>query len=80
MLQRRRRAILLFLGLALLLAAAGCAGEEKRDADQCFYSFTDDAGRQVVLEEKPQKVAVLFSSCLLYTSTPPFYIFSEVSR
>ncbi len=62
MLKRRSRAILLFLGLALLLAAVGCAGEEKRDADQCFYSFTDDAGRQVVLEEKPQKVAVLFSS------------------
>ena len=52
----------LLLGLALLLAAVGCAGEGQQDTAQSFYSFTDDAGRRVVLEEKPEKVAVLLSS------------------
>lgn len=61
MLKRRDRAAMaLLLGLALLLAAVGCASEP--GASQSFYSFTDDAGRQVVLEKKPEKVAVLLSS------------------
>lgn len=63
MLKRRDRAAMaLLLGLALLLAAVGCASEGHPGASQSFYSFTDDAGRQVVLEKKPEKVAVLLSS------------------
>ena len=63
MLKRRDRAAMaLLLGLALLLAAVGCASEGQPGASQSFYSFTDDAGRQVVLEKKPEKVAVLLSS------------------
>lgn len=62
MLRRRSRALALLLGLALLLAAFGCAKKAQPGEAQSFYSFTDDAGRQVVLEEKPQKVAVLLSS------------------
>ena len=52
MLKRRSRAAMaLLLWLALLLAAVGCAGEGQQDTAQSFYSFTDDAGRRVVLEE-----------------------------
>ncbi|MCI8359980.1 MAG: ABC transporter substrate-binding protein [Clostridiales bacterium] len=54
--------------LCLCLLTAGlsaCAGEkggEGGPSGQPYYSFTDDGGRQIVLQEKPQKTAVLFSS------------------
>jgi len=47
------------LCLALLLTACTAGYAPARTA---WYTFTDDAGQQVVLYEKPKKVAVLFSS------------------
>ena len=53
------------LAAACLLTGAGCAGrpaESSGTESGVYYAFTDDAGREVVLPEAPQKVAVLFSS------------------
>ena len=53
------------LAAACLLTAEGCAGrppESSRTESGAYYTFTDDAGREVVLKAAPQKVAVLFSS------------------
>lgn len=54
---------LLAVGLMLCLLLGGCAEPSQPPQEkQEFYSFTDDAGRAVALADRPQKVAVLFSS------------------
>lgn len=58
------------LGILLLLLAAGCGTPQPHDGTTgdtsgtgvLPYTFTDATGRQVVLERRPQRVAVLFSS------------------
>lgn len=56
-----RKYCIILLALALLATGlAGCGREEAGGA--AYYAFTDDAGRQITLEKKPEKVAVLFSS------------------
>lgn len=41
----------------------GCAKQEKsEEKSDIFYQFTDDNQTEIILKEKPQKVAVLFSS------------------
>lgn len=41
----------------------GCGeGNPSSSSGECYYTFTDSAGEEVVLEEKPERVAVLFSS------------------
>ena len=62
----------LFFALLLFFSFAGCGkGEEKLlsslpdtslEEKEPYYSFTDDLGNEIVLWEKPQKIAVLFSS------------------
>lgn len=75
MLKRILSLLTLLLAIAML---SGCASAETASStetiDQAeettvpvaepapFCSFTDDTGREIVLAEKPQKVAVLFSS------------------
>lgn len=61
----KRRFFVSVLAAACLLTGAGCAGrptESSGTESGVYYAFTDDAGREVVLPEAPQKVAVLFSS------------------
>ena len=52
--------VILAAMLVLSLAACSCAPENKNA--EGWYSFTDHKGNNVVLQQKPQKVAVLFSS------------------
>ena len=49
------------LALVPLFLLSACSAE-KSSASNVYYSFTDDAGISITLPEKPQKVAVLFSS------------------
>ena len=61
------RRLLSLLTILLLLTAAGCSrsGEavlDKNYYSSFYYTFTDDAGYEVTLSARPQKVAVLFSS------------------
>ena len=51
--------ILVILLISVLLA--GCT-PKVLETDECFYTFTDSTGYEVVLPQKPQRVAVLFSS------------------
>ena len=47
----------------LLLAAAFCGcGTAQSGQPEVYYAFEDDLGNQVTLSQKPEKVAVLFSS------------------
>ena len=52
--------ILSFIFLLLCLAFVSCM-QEKNETNN-FYTFTDDAGTEISLAEKPKTVAVLFSS------------------
>lgn len=53
-------AIILFLSFFLSLCA--CENEKTMENEKYFYQFTDSIGKQIVLEKKPERVAVLFSS------------------
>lgn len=65
-----KRRISLALGAAILMLAALLSGCTKHGDDQlvppdppaAYASFTDSAGETIVLPEKPERVAVLFSS------------------
>lgn len=65
-----KRRISLALGAAVLMLAALLSGCKNHGDDQlvppdppaAYASFTDSAGETIVLEEKPERVAVLFSS------------------
>jgi len=46
----------------LALSLAACSYNTTDVADSNYYTFTDHGGNTVVLHQKPQKVAVLFSS------------------
>lgn len=46
----------------LALSLAACSYNTTDVADSNYYTFTDHSGNTVVLNQKPQKVAVLFSS------------------
>ena len=68
MLSKRR--IALALGAAALMLPALLSGCKNHGDDQlvppdppaAYASFTDSAGETIVLEKKPERVAVLFSS------------------
>lgn len=64
MLKHMRKILCTLLSAALLLTAAACSSvpEESSEKEVGSYQFTDDVGRTIVLEKKPEKVAVLFSS------------------
>lgn len=46
----------------LALSLTACFNNNTADADEFYYTFTDHTGNTVTLQQKPQKVAVLFSS------------------
>lgn len=46
----------------MIIALSGCAQTETECGAEVYYSFTDDSGRGVNLKNRPEKVAVLFSS------------------
>lgn len=54
-----KRLTCIFLCFALLLG--GCAQAPATPHSQ-FYSFTDGLGQEIILADRPQKIAVLFSS------------------
>ena len=56
-----KKFLIAFLFTALL-AFPSCDYDYSVNKSDAFYYFTDSVGREVVLKEKPQKVAVLFSS------------------
>lgn len=57
----RHKWIALLLALVCLLGS--CRGEEPEDIPAPPYcTFVDDAGQEIILQEQPQHVAVLFSS------------------
>lgn len=63
--KQKKKSILAALPLCLFLFAAcspGGSKDQPAPGAQAYYNFTDDAGTEVTLAEKPQKVAVLFSS------------------
>lgn len=64
MLKHIRKILCVLLSASFLLTAAACssAPEESSEKEAGSYQFTDDVGRTIVLEKKPEKVAVLFSS------------------
>lgn len=53
-----KKIAVLIMVVALLLSAC----DKKEEKSDCYYRFDDSLGNEVVLEEKPQRVAVLFSS------------------
>ena len=55
-----KKYIILIFSLLLCASFLSCA-DEKTD-EKVYYSFKDSEQRDVILEKKPQKVAVLFSS------------------
>lgn len=57
-----RRCLLLLLSILFLFTAAGCSRSGEKVLDEVFCSFTDDTGKEVVLTQRPETVAVLFSS------------------
>lgn len=59
--------LVLVLGISMLFVGCTVADEQRIDGDNAaednvYYTFTDDLGNEVVLAEKPERVAVLFSS------------------
>ena len=46
----------------LAVSLAACSRNDAADTAESYYTFTDHSGSEVVLQHKPQKVAVLFSS------------------
>lgn len=53
----------LFVTVLIAVLFTTCKKEEKPTvSDDVFYSFTDSLGNEVFLKEKPERVAVLFSS------------------
>ena len=56
----RKYGILFVIICALLLS--GCGSQIPEVENGVFYTFTDSTGAQVMLKQKPEKVAVLFSS------------------
>ncbi|MBR6678111.1 MAG: ABC transporter substrate-binding protein [Oscillospiraceae bacterium] len=57
-----RKILSFLLSILLLTTAAGCSRSGEAVLGEVFYSFTDDMGREVTLPERPETVAVLFSS------------------
>ena len=56
------RIIRVILAAMLVLSLAACSCAPEKENAEGWYSFTDHKGNNVVLQQKPQKVAVLFSS------------------
>lgn len=57
-----KKYISLLLCILMIIALSGCAQTETEYGAEVYYSFTDDSGRGVNLKNRPEKVAVLFSS------------------
>ena len=55
-----KKCIILIVSLLICICFVSCAAE--KTSGEVYYSFTDSEQRKVVLEKKPEKVAVLFSS------------------
>ena len=53
---------MILCALLLISVSAGCARENDEGSGEPYYIFTDSEGREIVLAEKPEKIAVLFSS------------------
>lgn len=54
-----KRLICLFLTFLFL---TGCGGEAEKEASKTAYTFTDDLGRTVTVEQTPRRVAALLGS------------------
>ena len=54
-----KRLICLFLAFLFL---AGCGGGGEKEASKTAYTFTDDLGRTVTMEQTPRRVAALLGS------------------
>ena len=54
-----KRRICLFLAFLFL---TGCGGEAEKEASKTAYTFTDDLGRTVTVEQTPRRVAALLGS------------------
>ncbi len=57
-----KKYIALLLCFTTLLTFIACSNQEIERENEVFYAFSDSEGREVTLKEKPEKVAVLFSS------------------
>ena len=51
-----------FTALLMLFSFTACSQTQTAEETAAYYSFTDHCGNTVQLQQKPQKVAVLFSS------------------
>lgn len=67
--KQKTRFISFLLSLTLLAGLTACSGRKSTPAEGAslsnagpYYTFQDDAGNMVTLDEKPENVAVLFSS------------------
>ncbi len=60
MLRVKKKLVLL---IVIVLLLSGCGKKENTEIEaELYYQFTDDNQTEILLSEKPQKVAVLFSS------------------
>lgn len=55
-----KKCLIIFTSLLILLSFSSCRGENHEK--ETFFSFTDSEQREINLEKKPERVAVLFSS------------------
>lgn len=59
-----KKLLCIILTLFIFVCIAGCANKTDMQSDESknFYTFTDSLGNEITLNNKPEKVAVLFSS------------------
>ena len=55
-----KKCLIIIMSLLVLLSFSSCRGENHEK--ETFFSFTDSEQREINLEKKPERVAVLFSS------------------
>ena len=59
---KNARIISLAMVAMLVLSLAACSYADTAEVNDVYCTFTDSSGKTVTLQQKPQKVAVLFSS------------------
>ena len=57
-----KKHISLLLCLVMLLALSSCFAGASDEGGEVFCSFSDSEGREIILKDRPHRVAVLFSS------------------